>query len=104
VALVLLAGVVIGSSIVLAAFAALALSLPLGRLPVAGAAVLEFAGLWIICLAANLVLGIVAIVLLRHLAAVFVSIYVLNDLVLVVLAALQAAGLWAWWTIRSPRS
>jgi hypothetical protein len=94
--IVLLAGVVIGSSIVLAALAALGLSLPLGRLRVAGAAVLEFAALWMICLAANVALGVVAIVVLRHAAAVFVSVYVLNDLVLIVLAALQAAGLQAW--------
>lgn len=96
-----LAGVVIGSSIVLVALAALALSLPLGRLRTAGAAILEFAALWMICLVANVALGMVAIVVLRHVIGVFVSIYVLNDLVLVVLAALQAAGLWAWWATRS---
>jgi hypothetical protein len=103
VAIVVLAGVVVGSSIVLVAFAVLALSLPLGRLRAAGAAVLEFAAFWMVCLAANVALGVVVIVALRHVAGVFVSVYVLNDLVLVVLAALQAAGLWAWWTTRPPR-
>jgi hypothetical protein len=102
VSLLVLAAVVVGSSVALGACAVLVLRLPLGRARVAGAAVLEFAGLWTLCLVTNVALGAAAIVLLRHLAGLFISIYALNDLVLVVLSALQAAALWAWLTIARP--
>jgi hypothetical protein len=92
----LLAGVVLASSIVLVALAALLLPLRLARLRAAGAGILEFAGLWMVCIAANVVLGAGGVMALRHVTGVFVSVYALNDLVLVILSALQAPGLWAW--------
>jgi hypothetical protein len=100
--LALLVGVVVGASLLLAAGGVRLLRLPPGRVRVAGGAVLEFAGLWTLCLVTDLALGAAAVVLLRHVAGVFVSVYVLNDLVLVVLSALQAAGLWGWLAAARP--
>jgi len=96
--IVVLAAVVLASSLALGALAVVLLPLPLGRVRAAGTGILEFAGLWMVCLAANVALGAGVVVSLRHVAGVFISVYVLNDLVLVVLSALQAAGFWAWIT------
>lgn len=95
-----LVGVVLASSIALVALAAVVLRLPVGEGRAALSGVLEFAGLWVFCLAFNAALGTAVIVLLRHLAGVFISVYVLNDLVLVILSALQAAGFRAWMAAR----
>lgn len=62
----------------------------------AGLATLEFAGLWILCLMVDLALGAAVILGLRTLTHSFVSIYVLNDVSLVVMSALQAFALYAW--------
>lgn len=56
---------------------------------------LEFAGLWAACLGANLLVGVLLILALRSLARVFVSVYVLNDVSLVIVSALQAFALHA---------
>jgi hypothetical protein len=98
--IVLLAAVVVASSLVLGALAVILLPLPFDRVRAAGTGILEFAGLWMVCLASNIAVGAGAVVALRHVTGVFISIYVLNDLVLVVLSALQAAGFWAWITAR----
>ena len=101
--IVLLAAVVLASSLALGALAVVLLPLPLDRVRAAGAGILEFAGLWMVCLASNVALGAAAVVVLRHVTGVFISIYVLNDLVLVILSALQAAGFRAWMTTRTSR-
>ena len=62
----------------------------------AGRQLLEFAGLWAICLIANMALGGLVILGLRAFARMFVSIYVLNDVSVVVLSALQAFVVYAW--------
>src|SRR4051794_13040539 len=57
---------------------------------------LEFAGLWTICLVANVALGGGVIIGFRALAQVFVSIYVLNDVSVVIVSALQAFVVHVW--------
>ncbi len=66
----------------------------------AGLATLEFTGLWTVCLVFDLALGTAAILGLRGFTQAFVSIYVLNDVSVVVVSALQAFALYAWF-IRS---
>jgi hypothetical protein len=59
-------------------------------------AIVEFAGLWAGCLILNLALGVVAILGVRFIAGTFASIYILNDVSVVILAALQAVGVLVW--------
>jgi hypothetical protein len=61
-----------------------------------GQQLLAFAGLWAICLVANVALGGLVILGLRALARVFVSIYVLNDVSVVILSALQSFVVHTW--------
>ena len=56
----------------------------------AGLALCEFAGLWIVLLAINLVLGIAIILAVRTATPWFISMYVLNDISLAVASGLQA--------------
>jgi hypothetical protein len=57
---------------------------------------LEVVGLWTVCLILNLGLGILAILSLRTFTSSFVSIYVLDDISIVLVSALQAFALHAW--------
>jgi hypothetical protein len=50
----------------------------------------EFAALWVLCLAANLALGIAMILAVRMATPLFISMYVLNDVSLAVASGLQA--------------
>jgi hypothetical protein len=72
----------------------------LGREPRAlrGAAAyaLEWAGLATLFLAANVAVGAVAILALRALTGAAISVYLVSDRVLVLLAALQAAAFQGW--------
>ena len=71
------------------------------RLAWCGRVVLQFAGLWTICLLANAGIGALAILAVRGLTGVFVSIYLVNDLSIVIVSALQAAFLQAClWRLR----
>ena len=67
-------------------------------------AIVDFAGLWAGCLVLNLVLGVVAILGVRLVAGVFVSIYILNDVSVVILAAFQAVAALAWMGAAEPRA
>ena len=67
-----------------------------GAIRRAGQAIIGFTGLWATCLALNLTLGIVLILGLRVTTRIFVSIYILNDISVVILAALQAVAVQAW--------
>lgn len=57
---------------------------------------LEFVGLWTVCLLLNLGLGTVFILSLRAVTPAFVSIYVLDDISIVLVSAVQAFVLHAW--------
>jgi uncharacterized membrane protein YfcA len=70
--------------------------LPPQRLPRAGQALIEFVGLWTVCLLVNVALGVAAVLVIRTIASAFVSAYFVNDLSLVVVSALQACLLQAW--------
>lgn len=90
------------SSVLLAALAVRRLRLPLRTLGRAGSALLQLAGLWLICFLANATIGILAIIAIRTLTPVFLSIYVLNDPSVVLVSGLQAFVLQAWtWSSRS---
>jgi hypothetical protein len=52
---------------------------------------MSFTGLWTVCLAANLLLGVAIVLGVRTLTARFLSVYLLNDITLVVCSAVQAA-------------
>ena len=57
---------------------------------------LEFVGLWTLCLGLNIGLGMLIILALRVFSSLFISIYVVNDLSVVFVSALQASVLHAW--------
>lgn len=76
------------------------LRLPPSGLRQAGARALETIGLLIVFTAFNLTLGIAGILAWRGLAGEFVSLYLLNDAVLVFLSLLQAVVFQWWWARR----
>lgn len=51
---------------------------------------LEFIGCWVLVYIANLLFGLVLILLIRRLTGFFVSLYVLNSIILVLFTLLQA--------------
>src|SRR5215469_17542123 len=74
------------------------------RLPAAGGsilqalkALLDWAGLFAIFLAANLIVGAAVILLIRALTPRFVALYELENLLMLVLSAAQAFVFQAWW-------
>jgi hypothetical protein len=90
------------SSALLAALAMRGLRLPPRALGRACSALLQLAGLWLICFFANATIGILAIIAIRSLTPTFLSIYLLDDLSVVLVSGLQAFILQAWiWTSRS---
>ena len=87
---------VAGSSLIGAGVAAWVMRPASMRLAVVGRATLQFAGLWVLCLVLNLALGIGVVLAARSLTPVFVSIYLVNDVSLVIVSGLQAFALHAW--------
>ena len=65
----------------------------LGR---AVAAMLEMAGIAVLFLACNLMLGAAIVLAIRSASSVFVSIYMLNDVSLVALSILRGAVFFCW--------
>ena len=68
-------------------------------LPRAGRRVLECVGLTVLFLGANLAVGVAAVLALRLASGRFVSLYALDDPILLAFSALQALA-WAWWRER----
>lgn len=60
-------------------------------------ALLDWAGMFAIFLAANLTLGGAVILLIRALTPRFVALYALDNLLILVLSAAQAFVFQAWW-------
>ena len=89
----------VGSTTLAAFAAAKALSPPAvaGSVFQALKALLDWAGLFAIFLAANLMLGAAAILLIRALTPRFVALYVLENLLMLILSAAQAFVFQAWW-------
>ena len=84
----------------LAAFAAAkALSPPAAAASILQAvrALLDWAGMFAVFLAANLTLGAAVILLVRALTPRFVALYTLENLLLLILSAAQAFVFQAWW-------
>jgi hypothetical protein len=76
------------------------LGLPPAELRRAGVRTLESAGLTVIFLLANVAVGTIGILSIRHLTGYFISAYLISDITLVILSVLQA--LWfQWWRTRS---
>jgi hypothetical protein len=73
------------------------------RLRWAARQTLELAGLTVIFLVANLAIGLAVILVSRALSARFVSVYILSDVSLVGLSALQGV-MFGCWRARSHRS
>ena len=68
----------------------------------AGRHMLEWIGLTLVFLAANLTVGVAGVLLARALSERFVSVYLVNDQILLVLSALQAF-VFAWWRAGASR-
>jgi hypothetical protein len=66
------------------------------RLPEAALTMLAFLGLWLLCLALNVALGIAIVLTVRTVTTRFVSIYLVDDASLLIFSALQASILHAW--------
>jgi len=62
---------------------------------------LELAGLTVVFLVANLAIGLAVVLATRALSMRFVSVYILNDVSLVVLSALQGI-IFGWWRRLTP--
>jgi hypothetical protein len=73
------------------------LGLPAGGLRAAAAQTLECVGLSLVFLLANLVVGVVVVLALRLVTGQFVSMYVLNDVAIGVMAVLEAVAFRWWW-------
>src|SRR5262245_12781545 len=58
----------------------------------------EYLGAFVIFLMANMVLGVALILLIRWTTARFVSIYLLDDVMLIILSAVQALIFYSWWS------
>ncbi len=61
---------------------------------------LEFVGCWVLVYGANLLFGLTAILLIRRLTGFFISLYVLNSLMLTLLTLLQALVIYHLWRRR----
>ncbi len=77
------------------------LGLPRRRLARAVGRTLELAGLTVVFLVANLALGLAIVLATRALSTRFVSAYILNDVSLVALSALQGV-VFGWWRRLTP--
>ncbi|MCS6831644.1 MAG: hypothetical protein RMM08_13705 [Armatimonadota bacterium] len=60
---------------------------------------LEFIGCWMLVYGANLLLGAVLILLIRRLTGFFISVYVLNSVMLVLFSLLQALVVYHLWLL-----
>jgi hypothetical protein len=96
VAAIFIVAVLVTSSIVAAAVARWGLGVSVKLLPAAARRTLEFMGLWLLCLGLNVALGTAAILMLRTVTARFVSVYLVNDVSLLIFSAIQASALHAW--------
>jgi hypothetical protein len=65
-------------------------------LAASGRAALEFAGLWVICLVMNVAVGLLAILAVRGLTGGFLSVYLVNDISIIIVSALQAVMAQKW--------
>ncbi|MEJ5250545.1 MAG: hypothetical protein HPY54_03290 [Chthonomonadetes bacterium] len=61
---------------------------------------LEFIGCWVLVYGANLLFGLVAILLIRRLTGFFISVYVFKSLMLTLLTLLQALVIYHLWRRR----
>lgn len=64
---------------------------------------LEFIGCWMLVYGANLVLGLVLVLLIRRLTGFFISAYILNSVMLVLFTLLQALVAYHLWCTNGRR-
>jgi hypothetical protein len=96
VAAIFIAAVLVISSLAVAAFGRWGIGLSLKLLSVAVRRMLEFLGLWLLCLGVNVGLGTLAVLTFRSITARFVSVYLVNDVSFVIFSAIQASIVHAW--------
>jgi hypothetical protein len=60
-------------------------------------ALLDFVGAFVVFLALNTAIGVVAILAIRELTTVFIPLYTLSNLLLPILSAAQGFIFHAWW-------
>lgn len=65
-------------------------------LPAATRGALEFLGLWLVCLALDVFLGVAIVLTWRTVTPRFVSVYLVNDISLLIFSAVQASTLHIW--------
>lgn len=95
-AAIFIVAVLITSSIAAVAFAQWSLGVSVKLLPTAARRTLEFMGLWLLCLGLNVALGTAAILMFRTVTSRFVSVYLVNDVSLLIFSAIQASTLHGW--------
>ena len=84
------------TSIAAAAFVKRRLAWPATALATGAVAALELLGAGFVCFVVNLGLGVLVILLVRALSPSLVSVYVLNDVALLVLSLLQGLVFQGW--------
>src|SRR5215468_5953566 len=60
---------------------------------------MEYAGAFVVFLALNMVLGLGLILLIRYTTSRFVSVYLLDDFMVVVVSAVQGVLFRLWWSV-----
>lgn len=73
------------------------LSLEPGDIKQAIGSTLEFIGCWVMVYTANLLVGLIAVLLIRGITGFFISVYVLKGVMLVLFTLLQALVLYHLW-------
>jgi hypothetical protein len=96
VATLLIVAIIAASSLIAVAFGRYACGAWPGDLPGAARRMLEFLGLWFLCLALDVALGIAAVLTVRTVTTRFVSVYLVNDISLLIFSAIQGAILHLW--------
>lgn len=75
-----------------------------GSLAEAAGALLDWAGLFSLFFGANIALGVLFVLVVRSVTPFFVSLYLLDSVVLPILSAVQAFLLLHWWRAGQSRS
>lgn len=95
-AALLIVAIIAASSLIAVAFGVYACGARAQDLPAAARRLLEFLGLWFLFLALDVALGVAAVLTLRTVTTRFVSVYLVNDISLLIFSAMQACTLHMW--------
>ncbi|HEY2383598.1 MAG TPA: hypothetical protein VGK48_20680 [Terriglobia bacterium] len=95
--LIFVLGLVVITTVAACAAAKMIRRGPAGSIVQAIGALLDWAGMFVLFCAANLTLGVAAILLVRSLTTRFITLYGLESLLLIVLSGAQAFVFQMWW-------